>query len=360
MIGIRRRRDPRDVPASALSALTDGSPTAEIGERRMRDLLGAGAVGDTEVFTAEEGEDILGYAHLGFSRPVAAPLGVAGQEDSRPEDAGREDARPEDVPAEGAGPDGTGRAGGPLTAWLISGAVLPAHRRRGIGSALLHEVREVARAAGATSLRLSGRPEGYAVPGPDPERDPGTARFLEEHGAQASGTALAMTRPLLDLDPVRPRAGIEVRACRDGDLPAITRAVAVHLDPGWADLLDGYAAGGGDLSRILLARDRDGAVLGFAGWGLVGRDPSRFGPFGVLPAARGRGAGAVLLETALHRMAGEGMAHAWFQWTAPDSPAHRLYSSRGFVPLRTFTPFVIPLDGSPPSTDAAPVPDTTP
>lgn len=320
MRGLHLRQVHGSEEAGVLSALTTGSPTAVIGPRRMRALLEAAPAAATTVLTAMEGQQLRGYVHLSTE--------------------------------EGA-------------AWLVSGAVDPAHRRRGIGTALLREAARCARAAGARSLRISGRPAGYAAPGVDPERDPGTAGFLARRGARPAGTALAMTRPLHDLPVGRDRPGLHVATCREQDGPELLAVVEEHLDPGWAALLRRHAGRSeprersqpsADLERILLARDRDGALLGFAGWGLVGPDPSRFGPFGVVPHARGTGAGAALLDRALQHMAGEGLAHAWFQWTAPDTPAHRLYSSRGFTTLRTFTPVTLPLtdDAAPPGAEAGP------
>ena len=237
MRGLHLRQVHGSEEAGVLSALTTGSPTAVIGPRRMRALLEAAPAAATTVLTAMEGQQLRGYVHLSTEQGAA---------------------------------------------WLVSGAVDPAHRRRGIGTALLREAARCARAAGARSLRISGRPAGYAAPGVDPERDPGTAGFLARRGARPAGTALAMTRPLHDLPAGRDRPGLHVATCREQDGPELLAVVEEHLDPGWAALLRRHAGRSeprersqpsADLERILLARDRDGALLGFAGWGLVGPDP---------------------------------------------------------------------------------------
>ena len=68
-----------------------------------------------------------------------------------------------------------------------------------------------------------------------------------------------------------------------------------------------------------------------------------------MPAARGRGAGAALLDgAAAAEWPAEETALPGSLWTAPDSPAHRLYLARGFTPLRTFTPYRIDLGDEPP------------
>jgi mycothiol synthase len=306
MTGPHLRRGARDGDIAALCALTAASGTAVIGEPMMRDLLRAEPAEGSEVHLVEEDGRILGYVHVATE---------AGQ------------------------------------AWLVSIAVHPDHRRRGIGSRLLGSALSTARDAGADLLRISGRPRGYVAPGVDRDRDPGTAAFLEAHGAAPAGTALAMHRTLHDLGVPAAHPDIAVEPCHTDELPDLLALIREQLAPDWADTLGRYGAGGGDPGRILIARAPGGALLGFACWGVVGRDPGRFGPFGVVPAARGRGAGAALLDSALLRMAGEGIGHAWFQWTAPGSAAHRLYTSRGLAPLRTFTPYTLstgrPADAGP-------------
>lgn len=301
--GVHLRSGLRPGDVHALSALTATSRTAVLGPGLMTDLLAAGCDGGTVVVIAEGVDGPLGYAHLDLSTQDGA-------------------------------------------AWLVSGAVAPPHRRRGIGSALLRAAADVARERGARELRISGRPHGYAAPGVDVDADPGTASFLEVHGGISDGSALAMHRTLHDLVlevATRPPE-IGIRACTAQDLEELCGMVREHLAADWAETLQGHVEDGGDAERILLARGPAHELLGFACWGVVGRDPTRFGPFGVAPAARGRGAGGALLDAALLRMAGEGLGHAWFQWAGPGSPAHRLYTSRGFAPLRTFTPYTVPTD----------------
>lgn len=313
MSGVSLRRGLREGDLAALSALTATSPTAPLGPGRLEDLLLAPGQAVLAVQVAERDGVAVGYVHL-------AAEAVGAEE-----------------------------------AWIVSGAVAPQERGRGIGSMLLQAALDEARSLGARTVRVSSRPQGYATPGIDAERDPGTARFLETRGARAEGPALAMHRTLHDLGPATIETAAEptaprVRACTPESLPALQDMIAEHLAPDWAGTLGRYAAEGGALERILLAEEPDGALLGFACWGVVGRDPTRFGPFGVVPAARGRGAGAALLDGALRGMAAEGLAHAWFLWTAPDSPAHRLYLARGFTPLRTFTPYRLDLGDEHPGT----------
>ncbi|MGP9682805.1 GNAT family N-acetyltransferase [Brachybacterium sp. AOP3-A1-3] len=299
--GVHLRTGLRPGDVDALSALTSTSRTAVLGTGLMADLLAAGRDSDTVVIVAESADGPLGYVHLDLSAP-----------------------------------DGS--------AWLVSGAVDPTHRRRGIGSALLQAATDAARERGARDLRISGRPHGYAAPGVDADADPGTAAFLEVHGGRPAGCALAMHRTLHDLEPAPRPPEIGIRACTQQDLEELCGMVREHLAADWAETLRAHVEGGGATERILLARSASHELLGVACWGVVGRDPTRFGPFGVSPAARGRGVGGALLDATLLHMAGSGLGHAWFQWTGPDSPAHRLYTSRGFTSLRTFTSYTVPTD----------------
>ncbi|MFC5296175.1 GNAT family N-acetyltransferase [Brachybacterium tyrofermentans] len=279
--------------------MSTSSATAVLSVDRLRDLLKLDQDEGTDVIIVETGNGPAGYVHV----DVAAGGGAA---------------------------------------WIVSGAVDPSQRRRGIGTALLTAAAEAARRRGVDTVQISGRPYGYAAPGVDVEADPGAAAFLEAQGARPLGRALSMHRTLHDLGSGSGKSATAVRTCTLEDLGSLLSMVSEHLDQEWTETLSRYVEGGGILGRILLAHASSGELLGFACWGVVGRDPARFGPFGVAPVSRGHGAGGALLDAALHRMAGEGLAHAWFQWTGPGSPAHRLYTSRGFTPLRTFTPYALP------------------
>lgn len=255
--------------------------------------------------------------------------------------------------------------------YLVSGAVALEHRRRGIGTALLDAAREHARAHRARRLVISGRPCGYASPGVDGERDPGTLAFLHRFGGEEIGTALAMERELTDLPSPATPADASITACTPEELPELLDMVAENLAEDWATTLATHAAaltthaaalttpattlaapaaapaGDGPTGTTLIARDQrspEHLLLGFAAWGIVGADAERFGPIGVTPAARGRGIGGALLDAALHRMAASGARRAWFQWTSERGPARALYDSRGFTPLARTTSVAIPVD----------------
>ncbi|MFC0673617.1 GNAT family N-acetyltransferase [Brachybacterium hainanense] len=327
------RRDPEAATAVQLSALTRGPGTAVIGPEHMRRLLAPAPGEEQHLLTAWEGDLLLGHAHLTTSRPAVEVEG-----------APRE-------PEPAAGLDGM--------AWLVSAAVDPDHRGRGIGRQLLAAALGTARDAGARRLEIAARPRSYVVPGIDLAADPRTGRLLARAGFSRGADALAMHRTLHDLPALggstRGRADVtghdaaRIDRCTAADLDELITTTRRDLAPAWGEVLRAHADRGGPLHRILLARAGSGPIVGFAGHGLVGvdpafPDPTRFGPFGVAASARGAGIGARLLDATLQAMAGEGLAHVWFQWTGRGTPAERLYRSRGFTELRTFARYTTDLE----------------
>jgi GNAT superfamily N-acetyltransferase len=103
------------------------------------------------------------------------------------------------------------------------------------------------------------------------------------------------------------------------------------------------------LDRIVVARDPEGQILGWAMHGTYEGVLERFGPFGVLPTSRGTGLGKVLLHLTLERMVAAGAHSAWFLWTGEESAAGQLYLKSGFDITRRFTILRAPLHA--PSSD---------
>lgn len=97
--------------------------------------------------------------------------------------------------------------------------VLPAERRRGVGSALLEACR-----AEAVALGLDGL--WSRVDGDDAE----SLRFALARGYVEIGREVELTRELGDEPPVEPPPGIEIRVGAEADLPAI-HAVAIEVTP---------------------------------------------------------------------------------------------------------------------------------
>ena len=219
--------------------------------------------------------------------------------------------------------------------WLSELYVREAHRRRGIGRALL--------ASAIAEWRLRG---GHQV----------EAEIRRE---QVEATALAESVGLVDrgkfyeIAPVaargiRPQPGVEIRPIRDADddfdavtrllaelgrpapdaeqLPALRRTYAQHV---------GRSATG---SRLALL---DGRAVGFVSLEL--RDRLRDGlPEAWIPdlivteAARGRDIGAALLDAAFVEAVARGATGANLESGSHRAVAHRLYETAGMVDVGSF------------------------
>ena len=233
----------------------------------------------------------------------------------------------------------------PECAWVTAFGVHPAVRRRGLGRALLGAACDELARRGAERVDVSPYAPGYFWPGVDREAYPEAAAFLEALGFHPLGEAVAMERSLIGYRPPAEVPGARQRLLGEGVrfrafgpelvVPAVEWSRRVfHAD--WARSLRSSVASRLPWSRTRLALDATGAILGFAQFGCYDRCADRFGPFGVDPAARGRGIGKVLLHDTLCSMQREALASAWFLWTDENSPAGHLYRKAGFRMVRRF------------------------
>jgi GNAT superfamily N-acetyltransferase len=128
--------------------------------------------------------------------------------------------------------------------------------------------------------------------------------------------------------------GYQYRQPDDGDIPELLGVIS-ELSAGWAGLVRSHLARDGGLAHLRAAYGPDG-IAGFAGFDLFPGCPGRFGPMGVLPSARGHGAGAQLLRHSLDAMTGRGHRSAWFLWGPEGVAGRRMYASAGFRVSREF------------------------
>jgi ribosomal protein S18 acetylase RimI-like enzyme len=223
--------------------------------------------------------------------------------------------------------------------WLVSLGVAEDERGRGHGDRILRSCLTFLAAAGCTSAELGGRGERYLLPGADPVAYPAFRRLLLAAGFRLAGETFAMACPLSPEDSPapadRPGDGYAFRHPGDGDLPELLR-VAAEFGPGWRGLIRGHLARTGDTMNLWVACSGDGSICGFAGFELFPGCPGRFGPMGVLPAARGSGAGGRLLRLSLSSLARRGRRSAWFLWGPESESGQRMYASAGFSVNRRF------------------------
>lgn len=199
-------------------------------------------------------------------------------------------------------------------------AVDPSHRRAGIGSALVGAAEQTLARLGVREVRWAGNPPCYAWPGVDVRYTPaiccaealGYERYDTAHNmvADLAGTDLAT-----DADEQRLRtAGVTVRRGTVDDLPMLPDWVSRVWNASWAWEAE-QSVRVEQAGLHLAVRDRDAAVLAFAGYGA--NRPRWFGPMGTEPAARGLGLGSVLLRRCLADQRAAGLASAQIGWVGP-------------------------------------------
>jgi len=190
--------------------------------------------------------------------------------------------------------------------------VTPAHRRRGVGTALLDGALARLRAGGAGRVTLATGGAAYVWPGV-PVDLPGAVAFFEARGWAWGHRVTDLTCDLRSYAAASgpPPAGVTVEVAGPAGRPAAL-AFERRWFPEWVPSFERRDA------AILLARDAGGAVAGsllFAGpgrcsifWPMLGDDMAWIGCVGVAEPARGAGiAGAMVAHaSALLRDAGAG------------------------------------------------------
>lgn len=240
----------------------------------------------------------------------------------------------------------------PDSGWIPFFFVRPEHRGRGIGRALMSSAMQWLRSQGRSQVYFSSYTPNYFLPGLDAARYPEALKLATALGFEKQYDAVAMDRSLVGYaipEDVRKRIdtleaeNYSFAAPTDDELTTLIAIAGADFNPDWARAIREAVLSGLPLDRIVVARDPAGTMLGWAMHGAYENVIDRFGPFGVLPAARGTGLGKVLLHLTLERMVGAGAHSAWFLWTGAKTAAGELYLKTGFEITRTFTVLRAPL-----------------
>lgn len=213
----------------------------------------------------------------------------------------------------------------PERGWISFLFVHPEFRRLGIGRALLQRLMDFFRARQRRLVQVVGYAPYYFFPGVDPQAYPAGLSFFKASGFAKAFEAVAMARSLegfLVPEEVRERTrqlrqdGFEVGFWRPEDtLPLLE--FARREFPGWyPSVLDGLQRGLGH--KIVVARQGQ-EIVGFTQWENSYNDPpqgaaGRFGPFGVSPALRSRGLGAVIFYHLVEAVRQQGARYLWLGW----------------------------------------------
>lgn len=232
------------------------------------------------------------------------------------------------------------------TGWIPFFFVRPGARRQGIGRRLLEAVLIWLGGLGVRQVIFSAYTPNYVLPGLDADRYPAAHQLLTSAGFNTLYQCVAMDRSLTDyqipeevrqrIDGLR-RSGWQLGVPTGDDLVDLIDIAGNRFNSDWSRAIREAVLTGLDTERIMIAREPAGRMLGWAMCGAYENVLERFGPFGVIPEARGTGLGEVLLHLTLERMLALGAHSAWFLWTGADSPAGHLYRKTGFTITRTFT-----------------------
>jgi GNAT superfamily N-acetyltransferase len=223
--------------------------------------------------------------------------------------------------------------------WVFAIFVDQAHRRQGIGSALLARALVFLRERGVKEAVLFDYAPNYILSGVDTEAYPGAREFFESHGFEVRGESMGMGIDLssfrlpvaaADIERDLAREGIVVEwFTRDCLLP--TLAFLRDSFPAWLSLFTDKLHRGDELDEIVIAR-RGEEVVGYCQH-RYGRHVERTGPFAVKADLRNKKIGTLMLYRLLARMSQKGFKSGWFAQTGQRQ--RNYYEGLGYRVIRT-------------------------
>jgi beta-N-acetylhexosaminidase len=218
--------------------------------------------------------------------------------------------------------------------------VHPAAQRRGIGTRLLEAGMARLAELGVATVGLGSGGDDYIWPGV-PDDLPGAVGFFEARGWGFHDTVIDL---VADLGGYQAPAGVGERAGRAGVSMEVMaepeRAEVMVFEAAtfptwvvWFERLD---------SSVLVARDREGAVVGsllFRGplgatiyEPMLGPETGTIGCVGVAPPAQGGGVGSAMVARASELLRDAGTRACHIGWTRRE----RFYTRLGYTPWRRY------------------------
>jgi len=205
-------------------------------------------------------------------------------------------------------------------------------RRIGIAAALMKRLITKFSECGAKEVFFSGYPRNYVTPGLDTEKYPLGHSFFIKSGFTVSSSPVSMQILLktYEAPELNLSKDFQIVPFADRHLAPVLCLCKEHLQSEWVKTIrTGYIKGGYSCNGFVCI-GKNGEVIGFAFYGMVGDDIKRFGPTGVNPAYRGHYIGKALLHSCLKALKRAGHEKCYFLWGDEGSVAKKMYENNGF------------------------------
>lgn len=224
--------------------------------------------------------------------------------------------------------------------WLRLLAVHPAHRKRGIGTALLIRC-EKQMVRHGHEARVLDQPGNYLGPGVDTNNTESIAWLVKrryEAGGSNTNLLIALAdNPKLDAEELGGRVaaceerGYQIERLAPSEIDACAQVVESHYSRGWAfELRRAARARGVHVARLAASGD----LVSFAAHDGNNQGLGWFGPTGTLANHQKQGLGAALLLLCLDDLAAAGHTHCQVAWIGPRDFYERV---AGIASERHFT-----------------------
>ncbi len=233
----------------------------------------------------------------------------------------------------------------PTKGWINVMFVEEAHRRKGIGEALVRKAEEKLKSMEAETVTLGAYSPNYFFPGIDRENYGNAVKFFEKMGYQAGKESYSMCKDLhgykISKDTLEKLSKAQEAGFRFINFEykyslELLEFLKVEFGGGWKR--NALISMQNDTAEdcILLVLDREQKIVGFC-MRMIDGNPMRFGPFGVKAEARNYGIGGVLFDIMQLEMEKRGIHHLYFVST--DEPGRRFYERHGLRVFRTFADY---------------------
>ena len=207
--------------------------------------------------------------------------------------------------------------------------VLSNFRQKGVATQLLNKF-----LLKSFTIYFSGCPQGYLFPGLDEKKYPEGALFFKKKGFSEIRRVYSMKLDLasfdiLDYSNFIGNRDYNIVSFEDSYFPDLMSICFVCNHPEWKEvLIKAYYSE--KIRKFVKLAIKDGQVLGFACFGVVGNDIKRFGPIAVSPEFRKKKIGLNLTLSVLKNQKELGCRESYFLWVEKDSVALSMYKKIGF------------------------------